>query len=231
MINGFKKGNGKEEHEININNIKINKAMMLVKANQRKENMVSEKMVNIWHERFGHINVERLKELSKFENVEGLTKIDKMGCDEKCKICIQGKMAHGKFPKKESRAAAILEWIHMDICGPFQDSDNEQKYFITFIDDYSRMCHVYTLKNKSDAFEVFENFQKQFTNSINIQTKKIISDNAKEIRSQRWIKLWNKHGIMRQYTVDYCPQQNGVAERKNRTMPPYLEWNTNRVLG
>ena len=97
-------------------------------------------------------------------------------------------------------------------------SANGNKYIMTFIDDYTRMCWVYLLKNKSDAFQTFKNFHKWIENDAQSHIGSIRTDNGKEYTSNEFEQYLRQHGIKHQTTVPYNPQQNGVAERMNRTI-------------
>ncbi|KAL6312732.1 hypothetical protein AAG906_015139 [Vitis piasezkii] len=146
---------------------------------------------NLWHLRYGHLNVKGLKLLSKKEMVFGLPKIDSVNV---CEGCIYGKQSKKPFPKGRSRrASSCLEIIHADLCGPMQTASfGGSRYFLLFTDDHSRMSWVYFLQSKAETFETFKKF-KAFV----------------EKQSGKCIKR-----------ADYSlfTEQNGVAERKNRTV-------------
>ncbi|KAE8683276.1 TMV resistance protein N-like [Hibiscus syriacus] len=149
----------------------------------------------LWHLRFGHLNFGGLELLSKKEMVKGLPHINHP--DQLCEGCLVGKQFRKSFPKEsETRAKKPLELIHTDVCGPIKPSSlGNNNYFLLFIDDFSRKTWVYFLKQKSEVFEVFKKFKA-----------------AVERESGRKIKA------MRSDRVPRSPQQNGVAERKNRTI-------------
>jgi hypothetical protein len=100
--------------------------------------------------------------------------------EDVCAGCASGKHHREKFNKKQAwRANYPLELIHTDLCGPMQnESVGGNIYFITFIDDYSRMCWVYFLRNKSDALNVF----KKFKAFVELQS----GYKLKKLRSDRW---------------------------------------------
>ena len=124
------------------------------------------------------------------------------------------------FPKNKAwRATERLQLIHSDVCGPMQnDSLNGSKYFITFIDDFSRLCWVYFMKSKAKVAEVFFKFKNWVENQSGKRIKVIRSDNGAEYVSNKFAKFCEDAGIEHQFTVTYTPQQNGVSERKNRTL-------------
>nr|KYP66638.1 Retrovirus-related Pol polyprotein from transposon TNT 1-94 [Cajanus cajan] len=122
----------------------------------------------------------------------------------------------------------LLEIIHTDICGPFDvNSFNKEKYFITFIDDYSRYGYVYLLHDKSQAINALEIYIEEVERQLDSKVKNIRSDRGGEYygryeeRGQHpgpFAKFLEKRGICVQYIMPGTPQQNGVSERHNRTL-------------
>jgi hypothetical protein len=77
-----------------------------------------------------------------------------------CDTCLAGKFTSLPFAIRRNRASEVLDIIHTDLCGPMRtNSFGEARYFITFIDDYSRWCEIYFLKDKSEAAEKFEEYK------------------------------------------------------------------------
>lgn len=91
-------------------------------------------------------------------------------------------------------------------------------YFVTFIDDSSRWCEVYFLKHKSDVLEAFKQYKAFVERQTGMSIKALQSDNGREYRNTEIDSLLTKCGIERRWTVARTPQQNGVAERMNRTL-------------
>ena len=91
-------------------------------------------------------------------------------------------------------------------------------YFLTFIDDATRMVWVYFLKSKSEVFQTFKKFKNLVENQASCKIKKIRSDRGSEYLSGEFTKFLEDHGIERQLTAAYSPQQNGVSERRNRSL-------------
>lgn len=117
------------------------------------------------------------------------------------------------------KARERLELIHSDVCGPMKTSSlNDSKYFVLFIDDLTRFCLVYFLKQKSEVFEAFKKFKALAENQSSCKIKALRTDNDPEYLSERFQKLCEQAGIHHQLTIFYTPQQNGVCERKNRTV-------------
>jgi hypothetical protein len=173
---------------------------------------------SLWHARFGHLHYGGLKELVMKGMVHGLPDMDYT--KQFCEGCMIGKQARASFPKKgEYRATRCLELVHTDLCGPITpDSFGGKKYFITFIDDYSRKTWVYFLKEKAEAFEAFKRFKAMVEKISGCFIKALRSDRGGEYMSTAFSNFCDYHGIKRFLTAPYSPQQNGVAERKNRTI-------------
>jgi hypothetical protein len=92
------------------------------------------------------------------------------------------------------------------------------EYYLTFIDDYSRKTWIYFLKAKSEVFTRFQVFRALVENQSGKKIKVLRSDNGGEYSSRQFVDFCAQHGSRRQMTVPYNPQQNGVAERKNRAI-------------
>lgn len=109
----------------------------------------------LWHHRYGHVNYDTLVNMSQKEIVTRLPKVYRI--DQICEGCALGKHARKSFPKKAKwRASKALELIHSDICGPMRmQTIGDCKYFTTFIDNFSRKCLIFFLKEKSQAIHFF----------------------------------------------------------------------------
>ena len=178
----------------------------------------SSKNLKVWHRRLGHLNVQDLRKADQNKAVLGVD-LGKSECKLECEICLRGKMTRTPFPKKSERKTEILDIVHSDLCGPMRvESKGRAKYFMTFIDDSSRWCEVRFLKKKSEAFEVFKDFKALVENQKGRKMKCLQSDNGTEYLSTEFNEYLKKHGIQRRLTIAYNPEQNGTAERKNRTL-------------
>ncbi|KAH9745480.1 hypothetical protein KPL70_004087 [Citrus sinensis] len=171
-----------------------------------------------WHLRYGHLNFGGLELISKKSMVKGLPYINHP--DQLCEGCLLGKQFRKSFPKESnSRAQKPLELIHTDVCGPFKpNSLGKTNYFLLFIDDFSRKTWVYFLKQKSEVFEAFKKFKVAVEKKSGYQIKAMRSDRDGEFTSKEFLEFCEANGIRRPLTVPRSPQQNGVAERKNRTI-------------
>ncbi|RVW84956.1 Retrovirus-related Pol polyprotein from transposon TNT 1-94 [Vitis vinifera] len=131
--------------------------------------------------------------------------------------------------RNANRCSDVLELIHTDICGPFPTpSWNGQQYFITFIDDYSRYGYLYLIHEKFQSLDVFKNFKAEVENQLSKKIKAVRSDRvgeyygrydgSEEQRPGPFAKYLMECGIIPQYTMPGTLSQNGVAERRNRTL-------------
>ena len=119
------------------------------------------------------------------------------------------------FKNEGSRATSLLELIHSDLCGPMENQSlGGARYFLTFIDDFSRKVFVYFLKCKSEVLEKFLEFKNKVENELDRKIKVLRSDNGREYINSQFDKCLKKFGIKHQTTIPYTPQQNGVSECK-----------------
>ncbi|KAJ2945209.1 hypothetical protein O0L34_g9278 [Tuta absoluta] len=172
----------------------------------------------LWHRRLGHLNVKAMSTLKKRTN--GINcQIDSSGLDETCIPCLQGKLAKSPFKKSKSKSFKKCELIHSDLCGPMSThSWGGALYLLTFTDDFTRKTFGYLLKSKSEVFSKFVEFKQLVENQTNEKNKKFRSDNGREFVNGPMSTFLRENGIIHQTSVAYNPQQNGVAERVNRTI-------------
>ena len=184
--------------------------------NINKKNTSSAYMLessNVWHGRLGHVNYDTLRRLI---NMECLPKFQ-IDPNHKCEICVKSKLTRTSFQSIE-RSSEPLELIHSDICDmKFIQTRGGKKYFLTLIDDCTRYCYVYLLRSKDEALEMFQHFKNEVENQLDRKIKVIRSDRGGEYEAH-FGDFCSQHGIIHQTTAPYSPQQNGVAERKNRTL-------------
>lgn len=135
-----------------------------------------------------------------------------------CESCIKEKSARKPFPKKTDRKTKRpLELVHIDLCGPMSTvTPRGNKYFMTVIDDYSRFTAAYLLKEKSEAANKIRQYVRWTENLFGYKVSAIRSDG--EYANKELLQFYESEGIKAQFTTLYAPQQNGVAERKNRTL-------------
>jgi len=137
-----------------------------------------------------------------------------------CEACALGKQHREEFlVHEEKRKREILELIHTHVCGPMQTrSLGGELYFIIFVDDRSRYTLIYLIRKKSDVFEYFKEFKNMMEKQTGIYIKILRSNHGREYKSRFFNQYCKIHGILQQFTVPHTPQQNGIVERKNRTL-------------
>jgi transposase InsO family protein len=136
----------------------------------------------------------------------------------RCEACIYGKQNRETFPTGSWRANRCLQLVHSDICGPLETSLGGCKYFLLFIDDFSRMTWVHFLKDKSETFEKFNIFRCLVEKETKEKIDTLRTDNGGEFTSNEFQNYCRDKGIRRKFTNSYTPQHNGVTERMNRTL-------------
>ena len=147
-----------------------------------------------------------------------------------CESCQLGKHTRVLFPKcLDPRTKSPFELVHTDVWGPSRSTSTLGfRYFVTFIDDYSRCTWLFLMKTRIELFSIFQKFHTEIRTQFNTSIRILRSDNAKEYFSMPFFSFMSSHGILHQSSCAYTPQQNGVAERKNRhlvetarTLPHY----------
>ncbi|KAG7559036.1 Integrase catalytic core [Arabidopsis thaliana x Arabidopsis arenosa] len=174
--------------------------------------------LDLWHQRLGHINFQSLIKIVNAEVIRGIPKLQG-NTDVVCKACSKGKQIKVQHKKVgDIGSKRILELVHMDLMGPVQtESLSGKKYILVLVDDFSRFTWVRFLREKSEAVESFKIL------ALQLQTEKgnlaqIRSDHGGEFQNEEFETFCNIQGIRHQYSAPRTPQQNGVVERKNRTL-------------
>ena len=175
---------------------------------------------NLWHRRLGHLGYANLAKLSTMVDGLNLSAGDITAASSGvCEPCAMGKNHRQPFPHSDNKTTKPLELIHMDLCGPMPVSTfGGSKYVATFLDDYSGYSWTKLIKLKSDVTELVKSL---FTNLETQSGLKIITvrtDNGGEYINNELESYFDSKGIVHQTTVPYTPEQNGKAERLNRTL-------------
>ncbi|GJS84256.1 putative ribonuclease H-like domain-containing protein [Tanacetum coccineum] len=174
---------------------------------------------NLWHRRLGHINFKTMNKLVRGNLVRGLpSKLFEN--DHTCVACQKGKQ-HKDSCKTKLVSSIIqpLQMLHMDLFGPTSvRSINYKIYCLVVTDDYSRFSWVFFLATKYETSEILKTFITGIENQINHKVKIIKCDNRAEFKNNDMNRFCGMKGVKREFSVARTPQQNGVAERKNRTL-------------
>nr|GEU58844.1 putative ribonuclease H-like domain-containing protein [Tanacetum cinerariifolium] len=174
---------------------------------------------NLWHRRLGHINFKTMSKLVKGNLVRGLpTKVFEN--DNTCVACKKGKQHRASCKTKPiSSVNQPLQRLRMDLFGPtFVKSLNKKSYCLVVTDDYSRFTWVFFLATKDETSPILKTYNTGLENKLNLMVKLIISDNGIEFKNNDLNQFCGMKGIKREFGVPRTPQQNGIAERKNRTL-------------
>lgn len=174
----------------------------------------------LWHQRLGHIGHSSLKKLIDQQMVNGLPigAADVEKAKESCDTCHRNKLTKLPFKASETQTTAPLELVHMDLCGPLPSTLGKANYIATFLDDYSAFSVIKLLRNKSDVYAAVTEVLTLLENKTEKRVKAIRTDNGGEYTSALLADYYKKKGIDPQTTMPYTPQQNGKAERLNRTL-------------
>ena len=140
--------------------------------------------------------------------------------DQVCQSYLAAKQTRCSFPQVSRwRADEPLELLHIDLCGPITPViARGSRYFILIVDDCTRWMSVSVLKTKDQAVQAFAKFRAEAENSLGQKVKCVRSDRGGEFLSNAFKEICEQGGIRRQFTAPYSPQQNGVVERRNRTV-------------
>ena len=171
-----------------------------------------------WHLRLGHSGIDQLKAtITKNNSIN--KNILNFNSDWNCKTCYKGKLSVKPIVGNLVKANKPLEIIYSDVCGPIQvNSIDGFRYYVSFIDDFTRMSIVMLIKTKSDISTAFQEYVNLVQNQLKFKIKTLHSDNGTEYTSKSFQEILKYHGIIHSTTAPYTPQQNGVAERYNRTL-------------
>ena len=176
----------------------------------------------LWHRRFGHLGFDNLVKLRSRDMVEGLNvpaAAFEAAKRQVCEPCILAKQHREPFTTSEKESTKPLELVHMDLCGPFQvPSLGGSRYLATFLDDYSKLSVIRPIARKSETADVVREVLDMLETQSGERVCIVRSDNGGEYISVRLANYFKGKGIVHQFTAPYTPQQNGAAERLNRTI-------------
>ncbi|GJT97417.1 putative ribonuclease H-like domain-containing protein [Tanacetum coccineum] len=174
---------------------------------------------NIWHRRLGHVNFKTMNKLVRGNLVRGLP-LKLFEINQTCVACQKGKQHIASCKTKTvSSISQPLQMLHMDLFGlTFVKSLMKKMYCLVVTDDFSRFSWVFFLATKDETSEILKTFITGIENLIDLRVKVIRCDNGTEFKNRVMNQFCEMKGIKREFSVARTPQQNGVAERKNRTL-------------
>lgn len=193
---------------------------MLIKVQRNNENnVVALSSLRRWHERLGHVNHRYIQQLKKDGLISEALTDDDNNEDLFCEACQYGKQHRLAFKNTTKRKLLPGELVHSDVCGPMsQDSIGGSRYYVSFKDDCSAYRMVYFIKHKSDVMDKLVEFVNLIENKFQRKVRILRTDNGKEYCNERMSRYLSSKGILLETTAPYTPEQNGRAERDNRTL-------------
>nr|GEY02359.1 hypothetical protein [Tanacetum cinerariifolium] len=200
-------------YSINLNNIVPHKNLTCLVAKAS----VDESM--LWHRRLGHLNFKTMNKLVRINIVKGLPS----KCfenDHTCVACLKGKQHKASCKTKlVNSISKPLQTLHMDLFGPTSVSSlNHKWYCLVVTDDFSRFTWTFFLRTKNETGSILRNFITEIKNLKDLKVKIIRCDNGGEFKNQEMNEFCTKKGIRKEFSNVRTPQQNGVAERRNKTL-------------
>ncbi|KAG8495219.1 hypothetical protein CXB51_012817 [Gossypium anomalum] len=166
----------------------------------------------LWHSRLGHASISRLNKMPLHPcNFSNSTSI------QNCPVCPLAKQNRLPFPLSNTRAETTFSLLHLDLWGPYRVSTHSgHRYFLTIVDDFTRLTWVYLLRLKSDVPVQLKQFFRMIQTQFSATVKIVRSDNGSEFFNTACTEFFHTMGIIHQSSYSHTPQQNGVAERKHR---------------
>ncbi|WVZ75883.1 hypothetical protein U9M48_023904 [Paspalum notatum var. saurae] len=172
-----------------------------------------------WHRRLGHLSFDLLVRLSSMGLIRGLPKL-RAEKDLVCHPYRHGKMvAASHIPVSQVMTSYSGELLHMDTVGPARVASVSGKWYVlVVVDDFSRFSWVFFMESKDEAFAFVRDLVLRLRNESHKAMRAIRSDNGGEFRNSRFENFCSDLGLEHQFSSPYTPPQNGVVERKNRTL-------------
>jgi len=166
----------------------------------------------LWHMRLGHMSEQDLQVLHKKGALPGI-KYCKL---DLCKFCIMSRHRKVAFSISQHKTKGLLDLIHMDMWGlsPVA-SIRSAKYYVTFIDDFSKRVWVHFLNQKSKVFQKYKEWKTMVRNQKEWKVKVLRSDNGGKYTSTEFKAYLAGKGIEHQLNISGWSEQNGVVERIN----------------
>lgn len=166
----------------------------------------------IWHSPLGHPSKAVLNYLVSHHNLPLQGPLSHLFGQS----CPLGKSRKLPFKLSNSIALSPLELIHLDAWTSPSLSFYGFRYYVLFIDAFSRYTWLYPLKLKSDVFATFVQFKTLVENMFNAKIKIVQTDGGGEYKNKKFQSFFHIHGIHHQFSGPHHPEQNGLAERKHR---------------
>ncbi|KAJ9553680.1 hypothetical protein OSB04_017725 [Centaurea solstitialis] len=199
-------------YKIDLRDVKAKNTLCLLSKASNQQSV-------LWHRRLSHLNFKGLNKLVIGNLAIGIPDL-RFHQDHLCSACQLGKMKRVSHKSKlEHGTEKPLQLIHMDLCGPMRvQSINGKKYVLVMVDDYSRYTWVKFLRSKDEAPEIIISVLKEVQVNLQSHVQKIRSDHGTEFKNKVLGGYLESVGIKHTFAAVRTPQQNGVVERRNRTL-------------
>ncbi|KAL0546824.1 hypothetical protein IC582_016742 [Cucumis melo] len=166
-----------------------------------------------WHLRLGHASPEKLRHLISINHLNSTAKFVPFNCLN-CKLAKQPALS---FSTSTSISNKPFDLIHSDIWGPAPTSTvHGYRYYVLFIDDFSRFTWIYFLKHRSALSRTYIEFANMIHTQFSCPIKTLRTDNALEYKDSTLLSFLSQQGTLVQRSCPHTSQQNGRAERKHR---------------
>ncbi|WVZ48786.1 hypothetical protein U9M48_000195 [Paspalum notatum var. saurae] len=168
--------------------------------------------VETWHTRLGHPSLPVVRQVISRNNLS--CESNKSGPASVCDACQQAKSHQLPYSRSSSVSSAPLQLVFSDVWGPAPDSVGRKKYYVSFIDDFSKFTWLYLIKHKSEVFQKFQEFQSLVERTFDRKILAIQTDWGGEY--EKLNPFFTRLGISHHVSCPHAHQQNGSAERKHR---------------
>ena len=200
-----------------------NENLLFLAATRVRKIPIAKRTDVVWHHILAHLSYDNIYKMASL--VKGMEVLRTVRTA--CVPCIRGRAVQRYSKVPDPRAVAVFEFVHTDICGPFNvpDSIHDAKYIIVFVCDFSNFMTVYSLQKRSDAPDALRKYlasvrKYDVSNSKYGPVKRIRSDNAAEFTGNIWRDICIVNQIAMETSPSYCPWSNGTAERAFGTLLP-----------
>lgn len=171
----------------------------------------------LWHSRLGHVSMKRIKKLFKDNDEYGLPKLNGAS-DVTCEHCLQCKSTRRRILSPTHREPRLLDVIVTDVAGPFMPCITGEKLIVTFRDVATSFSEICIIKQKSEVPARIMNIIKRWERETGVKTKTLRSDRGGEYIGATLETWLRQEGINHEFSNPHEPEQNGNAERLNRTL-------------
>jgi Reverse transcriptase (RNA-dependent DNA polymerase)/Integrase core domain/GAG-pre-integrase domain len=170
----------------------------------------------LWHKRLGHPGSGIVAHLVKTDGVKGMGKVEPSEVERDCTVCAAAKQTRESYPRSDHTASKPLELLHSDLMFMPSEALEGEQYVMTVLDDYSRYSETVCLHRKSDATDELVAIIRRLQKQTGGEVKRVRTDQGTEYYGLD--KFCKSTGVVHELSATYTPEQNGRAERLNRTL-------------